>query len=245
MSAGHHSPLEQFEINYLTHFPHVAGMNLNYSNSALFMTIALGLVIAFMTFSMRGRALIPGRWQSLAELSYEFVAGTLRDNVGSEGRAFFPFIFTLFMFVTTVNLMGMVPYGFTATSHVAVTFALAAFIFLGVTVTGFIRHGVKFLHLFLPDGVPTVMAPLIIFIELFAYLARPVTLSVRLSANMMAGHTMLKVIGGFVFAMGLYGAVPILCLMVLSGFEIFVALLQAYIFTVLTCVYLNDAIHLH
>lgn len=244
MSAGH-SPLEQFKIQYYTNFPDVAGMNLNFTNSALFMVIALGLVAAFMSLSMRGRALVPGRWQSMAEMSYEFVANMVRDNIGSEGRKYFPFIFTLFMFIVALNVLGLMPYSFTATSHIAVTFGLAAFIFVGVTVIAIYKHGLKFFGFFLPHGTPWWLVPLMIFIELFAYLARPISLSVRLGANMMAGHTMLKVIAGFVAAMGVFGVIPVAFLVVLSGFELFVAILQAYIFTVLTCVYLNDAIHLH
>ncbi len=244
MSTGH-SPLEQFKIVYFTHFPDVAGMNLNFSNSSLFMVIALGLIAGFMSLSMRGRALVPGRWQSAAEMSYEFVANMVRDNVGSEGRAYFPFIFTLFMFIVTLNTLGLFPYSFTVTSHIAVTFGFAIFIFFAVTLIAIYLHGFKFFGFFLPHGTPWWLAPLMIFIELFAYLARPVSLSVRLAANMLAGHTMLKVIAGFVMAMGAFGILPVAFLMVLSGFELFVAVLQAYIFTVLTCVYLNDAIHLH
>lgn len=244
MAAGH-SPLDQFKIHYFTDFPAVAGMNLNFSNSSLFMVIALGLIAAFMTFSMRGRALVPGRWQNLAEMSYEFVANMVRDNVGNEGRRYFPFIFTLFMFIVALNVLGLMPYSFTVTSHIAVTFGLAAFIFVGVTAIAIFKHGTKFFGFFLPHGTPWWLSPLMIFIELFAYLARPISLSVRLGANMMAGHTMLKVIAGFVAAMGAFGVIPVAFLMVLSGFELFVAILQAYIFTVLTCVYLNDAIHLH
>jgi F-type H+-transporting ATPase subunit a len=244
MSNGH-SPLDQFKIVYFTHFPDVAGMNLNFTNASLFMVIALVLISAFLSLSMRGRALVPGRWQSMAELSYEFVANMVRDNVGSEGRRYFPFIFTLFMFVVTLNLLGLLPYSFTVTSHVAVTFSLAAFIFIAVTVIAIVRHGFKFFGFFLPHGTPWWLAPLMIAIELFAYLARPVSLSIRLAANMLAGHTMLKVIAGFVVAMGAFGVIPIAFLVILSGFELFVAILQAYIFTVLTCVYLNDAVHLH
>ena len=220
-------------------------MNLNFSNSSLFMVLALGLIATFMTLSMRGRALVPGRWQSMAELSYEFVANMVRDNVGNEGRRYFPFIFTLFMFIVALNVLGLMPYSFTATSHIAVTFGLAAVIFLGVTFIAIYMHGTKFFSFFLPHGTPWWLVPLMVMIELFAYLARPFSLSIRLGANMLAGHTMLKVIAGFVAAMGVLGIVPIAFLMVLSGFELFVAVLQAYIFTVLTCVYLNDAIHLH
>ncbi len=246
MSSDSHNPLEQFAIRYYTDMPDVLGMNLNFNNSALFMVMSALLIMLFLTIGMKKRALVPSRFQSMAEMSYEMVANMLRDNVGNEGRQYFPFIFTTFMFVLTCNLLGMMPYSFTATSHIAVTFALAIVIFFGVTIIAIIKHGKKFFSFFLPHGTPWLMAPLMIFIELFAYIARPISLSIRLAANMMAGHTMLKVIAGFVFSLGfLLGWAPIALLVVLTGFEIFVAVLQAYIFAVLTCVYLNDAIHLH
>lgn len=247
MSEGAvHNPLEQFAIKYYTNAPDVAGLNLNFTNSSLFMVLVAFAISAFVIFSMRKKALVPGRWQSLAELSYELVANTIKDNVGNEGRSYFPFIFTVFMFVLFCNLAGMLPYGFTVTSHISVTFALAMVIFIGVTLIALIKHGTKFFGFFLPHGTPWWMAPVMIMIELFAYLARPVSLSIRLAANMMAGHTMMKVIAGFVLGLGwALGWAPLALLVVLTGFEIFVAILQAYIFTVLTCVYLNDAIHLH
>jgi F-type H+-transporting ATPase subunit a len=241
-----HSPLDQFKIKYLTDVPEVFGANLNFSNSAMFMVFVVVAISAFLIVSMKKRELVPGRWQSMAEITYELVANTIRDNVGNEGRAYFPLIFSLFMFVLFCNLFGMLPYSFTVTSHVSITFALAALIFIGVTVLALVKHRVKFFGFFLPHGTPWWMAPLMFAIELFAYLARPVSLSIRLSANMMAGHTMLKVMAGFVVGLGwAFGWVPLGMLVVLTGFEIFVAILQAYIFTVLTCVYLNDAIHLH
>jgi F-type H+-transporting ATPase subunit a len=246
MSSEAHNPLNQFAIRYYTDAPEVFGLNLNFNNSSLFVLIAAIAIILFLTVGMKKRALVPSRLQSMAEISYELVANMVRDNVGNEGRKYFPFIFTTFMFVLTCNLLGMVPYGFTVTSHIAVTFAMASVIFIGVTLIAIIRHGTKFFSSFLPQGTPWWMAPLMIFIELFAYLARPISLSIRLAANMMAGHTMLKVLAGFIFSLGfLLGWAPIALLIVLTGFEIFVAVLQAYIFTVLTCVYLNNAIHLH
>ena len=247
MASGHgHSPLAQFEIHDLTHFPEVAGMNLNFNNSSLFMFITVAIIIGFFTIAMRHRALVPARLQAAAELCYEFIANTVRENVGSQGRHYFPFIFCLFMFIAGCNILGLFPYSFTVTSHIVVTFALAIFVFIAVTLIAIILHGKKFLGFFLPEGTPWWLAPLMIFIELFAYLARPVSLSVRLAANMLAGHTMLKVIAGFVISLGwLLGWVPFAFLIVLNGFELFVALLQAYIFTVLVCVYLNDALHLH
>jgi len=239
-------PLAQFEIKPLIQLPQLAGYDVSFTNASLWMVIAMALVFFFFSYGMRKKSLVPSRWQSLAEMTYEFVAKMLHDNVGKEGRRYFGFIFTLFTFILACNLLGMVPYSFTVTSHIAITFALAAFIFIGVTLIAILKHGTKFFGFFLPDGVPIIMAPLMYVIELFAYLARPVSLSVRLAANMMAGHTMMKVIAGFVIAMGLAaGWLPLAFLTALTGFEIFIAMLQAYIFTVLTCIYLNDALHLH
>jgi F-type H+-transporting ATPase subunit a len=240
-------PLHQFEVYPLVRLPELAGYNIDFTNASLFMVLAVLGTVLLMNLGMRGRALVPGRWQSVVELSYGFVANTVKDNVGSAGRPYFPFIFTLFMFILMCNLLGMVPYSFTVTSHIIVTFVLASAIFVGVTIIAIMKHGLgKFLGFFLPHGTPWWMAPMMYMIELFSYLARPVSLSVRLTANMMAGHTMLKVIAGFVVSLGIIGGwAPLGLLVILTGFEIFVAILQAYIFTVLTCVYLNDALHLH
>jgi F-type H+-transporting ATPase subunit a len=209
------------------------------------MTITVVGVTAFLTLSMRGGRLVPGRWQSMAEMSYEFIANMIRENVGAEGRKYFPFIFTLFMFILVGNLVGMIPFAYTFTSQIIVTFAMAATIFIGVTVIGLVRHGLHFFSLFVPSGTPLILAPLLIPIEIISYFVRPVSLSVRLFANMMAGHTMMKVFGTFTAMLGLLGVAPIVLLVALTGFEIMVAVLQAYVFTVLTCLYLNDAIHLH
>jgi|TARA_B100001059_G_scaffold201920_1_gene209566 F-type H+-transporting ATPase subunit a len=209
------------------------------------MTITVVGVTAFLTLSMRGGRLVPGRWQSMAEMSYEFIANMIRENVGAEGRKYFPFIFTLFMFILVGNLVGMIPFAYTFTSQIIVTFAMAATIFIGVTVIGLVRHGLHFFSLFVPSGTPLILAPLLIPIEVISYFVRPVSLSVRLFANMMAGHTMMKVFGGFTVLLGVLGVAPIILLVALTGFEIMVAVLQAYVFTVLTCLYLNDAIHLH
>lgn len=246
MAGDNHSPLAQFEVKSLMELPQIAGQNIDFTNASLFMVLASVGIMLFLSLGVRGRALVPGRYQSLVEMTYGFVASTVKDNVGSDGRPYFPFIFTLFMFVLFCNLFGMIPFSFTVTSHIVVTFALAMAIFLGVTVIAITKHGLgKFLGFFLPHGTPWWMAPIMYLIELFSYLARPVSLSIRLTANMMAGHTMLKVIAGFVVGMGVFGVLPLSLLVVLTGFEIFVAILQAYIFTVLTCVYLNDALHLH
>ena len=238
------SPVEQFKLKSLVPFE-LGGVDLSYTTSSLWMTITVVCVTAFLTLSMRGGRLVPGRWQSMAEMSYEFIANMIRENVGAEGRKYFPFIFTLFMFILVGNLVGMIPFAYTFTSQIIVTFAMAATIFMGVTVIGLVRHGLHFFSLFVPSGTPLILAPLLIPIEVISYFVRPVSLSVRLFANMMAGHTMMKVFGGFTVLLGVLGVAPIILLVALTGFEIMVAVLQAYVFTVLTCLYLNDAIHLH
>ena len=238
------SPVEQFKLKSLVPLE-LGGVDLSYTTSSLWMTITLVCVTAFLTLSMRGGRLVPGRWQSMAEMSYEFIANMIRENVGAEGRKYFPFIFTLFMFILVGNLVGMIPFAYTFTSQIIVTFAMAATIFVGVTVIGLVRHGLHFFSLFVPSGTPLILAPLLIPIEVISYFVRPVSLSVRLFANMMAGHTMMKVFGGFTVLLGVLGVAPIILLVALTGFEIMVAVLQAYVFTVLTCLYLNDAIHLH
>ncbi|MFQ5534066.1 MAG: F0F1 ATP synthase subunit A [Sphingomonadales bacterium] len=239
-----HSPLEQFEIHRLIPFE-IGGVDASFTNASLLMVLAVVLVTGFVTLGMRGRALVPGRWQSMVELTYEFIANMLHDTAGSEARRFFPFVFTVFAFVLCANLLGMMPYSYTVTSHIIVTFALAATIFLLVTLVGFFRNGAGFLRLFAPSGVPLPMLVILVPIELISYLIRPISLSVRLFANMMAGHTLLKVFGGFVVMMGIGGILPVGFLVLFTGLEVLVAVLQAYVFTVLTCIYLNDALHPH
>jgi len=223
----------------------VGDVDVSFTNSAAFMAIAVVTATMVIVLGMRRHSLVPGRWQSIAELSYLFVANMVRDTVGSEGRGYFPFIFTLFLFVLAGNMLGMIPYGFTYTSHIIVTFTMAAAIFVGVTVIGFIKHGVHFFGFFLPPGTPLLMAPLAVPIEAISYFSRPVSLSVRLFANMLAGHTLMKVFAGFVVSLGVFGFVPFLFVFALTGLELLIAFLQAYVFTVLTCLYLNDALHLH
>ena len=242
--AEEHSPLAQFEIKRLVDID-IAGIDASFTNSSMWMVISIVAITAMLTLSMRGRAMVPGRWQSISELSYEFIANMLRDNVGSEGRKYFPFVFTLFMFILFANVLGLIPYSFTSTSHIIVTFSMAIVVFLGVTVIGIVRHKGKFLSLFVPSGVPIFLMPLLIPIEIISYLTRPVSLSLRLFANMMAGHTLLKVFGGFVVALGMFGIAPLVFIVALYGLELIVAFLQAYVFTILTCLYLNDAVHLH
>jgi F-type H+-transporting ATPase subunit a len=244
--GGGHSPLEQFEIKSI--FP--AGGHgeiglVDFTNSSLTMVAALVLISAFLILGMRRGALVPGRMQSLAEMSYEFVAGLISDTVGSEGRRYFPFIFTLFMFILLGNLLGMIPYSFAFTSHIIVTFALAITVFIGVTVLAVAKHGLHFFSFFVPPGAPVAMWPLLIPIEVISYLSRPVSLSVRLFANILAGHTLLKVIAGFIALLGALGVLPFALVVALTGLEVLIAFLQAYVFAILTCLYLNDALHLH
>lgn len=239
------NPLHQFEITPLVPIE-LGGVDASLTNAGTFMVLSTLAVAVFLLASTSRRSVVPGRWQSLAELSYEFVAGMVRDNVGSEGRKYFPFVFSLFMFILFGNLLGMIPYSFTFTSHIAVTFTMAIVVFLGVTLIGLIRHGFHFFSFFVPKGIPVFLMPLLIVIEVLSYLSRPISLSIRLFANMMAGHTMMKVFAGFVIALGFIGGwAPLAMMVALTGFEFLVAFLQAYVFAVLTCLYLNDAIHLH
>ncbi|MAZ35391.1 MAG: F0F1 ATP synthase subunit A [Thalassospira sp.] len=237
-------PLEQFEIKPLAELS-VAGVDVSFTNSALWMVIAAVLVTGFMTLSMRRGALVPGRWQGAAEVMYEFVANMLKDNVGTAGRKYFPFVFTLFMFVLFGNLLGMIPHSFTFTSHIAVTFTMALVIFIGVTIIGFVRHGTHYFRMFFPEGAPIATAFILIPIEVISYFSRPFSLAIRLFANMTVGHIMLKVIGGFVGLIGIFGVLPFALLTGITVLEFGIAALQAYVYTILTCIYLHDAIHMH
>jgi F-type H+-transporting ATPase subunit a len=245
VAAEEHSPLAQFAIEPLAPI-HIGGLDASFTNSALWMVIAVGAITAFMLLGTRKQAIVPGRWQSLCEGMYDFVSNLLKENVGNEGRAYFPFIFSLFMFILFCNLFGLLPGAFTVTSHIIVTVAMALFVFVGVTIIGIVRHGLHFFTYFVPQGAPVWLIPVMIPIEILSYFIRPMSLSVRLFANMVAGHVMLAVIGGFVFALGIWaGWVPLAFVTVLFGLELLIACLQAYVFTILTCIYLHDAIHLH
>jgi len=229
------------------------GDAIGFTQSTAHMLLAVGLITALMMLGTRARAIVPGRMQTLAESSYEFVQGLVVNQIGEEGRRFFPFIFSLFMFVLFGNMLGLLPYAFTFTSHIAVTFALAVVVILLVTIVAIAIHGTKFFGYFFPEGAPKALAPLIVPIEIISYLSRPVSLSVRLFANMVAGHVMLKVFATFVVLigssaglLGILGAtLPMAINVALIGFEILVAFLQAYVFAILTCIYLHDAVHLH
>ena len=240
------NPMHQFEVYKIGPELNFANINLSFTNASLFMTISAISIISMLFLGTKKKSLIPSKIQLITEMSYTFVAKMINDTAGSNAKVFFPFIFTLFMFVLFSNMVGMLPYSFTVTSHIIVTFVLAAIVFVGVTIIGFIKHGIKYLELFVPKGVPALLLPLIVIIEIISYLSRPVSLSVRLFANMMAGHTMLKVFGGFVISLGLLGGwLPLGFSVALTGLEILAAFLQAYVFAILTCIYLNDALNLH
>lgn len=237
-------PLHQFEVIKL--LPLKWGtFDFSFTNSALFMMIAASFTVVLFVLGSRKVLLIPNRLQSITELCFDFVQGIVDENIGPKGKPYFPFVFSLFMFILFGNLIGMIPYSFTFTSQIILTFSLATIVFVLITIVGFVKHGIKFLGYFVPEGAPLLFLPLLIPIELISYLSRPVSLSIRLFANMMAGHTMMKVFASFAVALGVWGIAPMLINAVLTAFEFMVAFLQAYVFSVLTCLYLRDAIHLH
>jgi F-type H+-transporting ATPase subunit a len=237
-------PLHQFVIHPIFRI-NVGGFDLSFTNSSLAVLLTTTLIISLFSMSVGAGKLVPGRMQAIGELAYTFIAEMIRENAGNRGMKYFPFVFSVFIFILFGNLLGMIPYMFTFTSHIIVTFTLAMIVFLVVTVIGLALHGMKFINLFIPKGLPAFLAPILLPIELISYLSRPISLAVRLFANMMAGHTMMKVFAGFAAMTGLFGICPIFVNVILTGFEIVIAALQAYVFTILTCVYLNDAIHLH
>jgi F-type H+-transporting ATPase subunit a len=243
-------PLEQFEVHAIVPL-HIGHWDVSFTNASLWMCLVTAGVTLFTTLGMSKAALVPGRMQTIVEMSYMFVADTIRSVAGTAGLKFFPFVFTLFTFILFANVFGLIPGSFTVTSHIIVTFALAMVVILTVVVVGIWKHGLRFFSLFVPD-VPWVMLILLVPIEIISFLTRPVSLSVRLFANMLAGHTMLKVFGGFVVSLGAAGGVfsalsiaPVLAIIAVSALELLVAALQAYVFAILTCIYLNDALHLH
>ncbi len=243
-------PIHQFEIVNLFTLFKVGNTTIAFTNSALYMVIALAVIALLMIGATGSRALVPGRLQSVAEMSYEFVANTLRSSAGTEGMKFFPLVFSLFMFILVLNVVGIIPYTFTVTSHIVITVSLALLVFFTVIGYGLYRHGLHFFKLFVPSGIPIYILPLVTFIEVLSFLSRPVSHSVRLFANMLAGHITLKVFGGFVTMLGALGVVgwlgavlPLGLTVALTALELLVAFLQAYVFAILTCIYLNDAIH--
>ena len=244
-------PIHQFRIVDLFPVAKIGNTEIAFTNSAAFMLAAVVVITAFLVIGTARRGLVPSRLQSAAEIAYEFVATTVRSTAGAEGMRFFPFVFTLFMFILTVNFIGLIPYTFTVTSHIIVTAALAITVFLTVLIYGFIRHGLHFFNLFVPKGVPIYILPLIVFVEILSFISRPISHSVRLFANMLAGHITLQVFASFIILMGgamgaigwAGGVLPFAMIVVLMALEALVAFLQAYVFAILTCIYLNDAIH--
>jgi len=245
------SPLHQFEIHPIVDLQ-LFGHDISFTNSSLWMTITTIFIIGFFSIPfLRSKKtnsvqdLYPTRLQVAAELGFNFINSLLTDTVGKEGKKYFPLVFSLFMFILFGNLFGMIPYSFTFTSHIIVTLALAMGVFIFVTILGFVKHGIKFFGFFVIPGLPFYMLPLLIPIEVISYLSRPVSLSVRLFANMLAGHTLLKVFASFVSVLGFFGILPLVFIIALTGLEILIAFLQAYVFAILTCLYINDALHLH
>ena len=240
------NPMSQFDVYRIGPEIKVGALDISFTNASIFMILSTISILLVFNLGSKKNSILPNKIQLLAELSYTFVSKMISDTAGSKAKPYFAFIFSLFMFVLFCNMFGMIPYTFTVTSHIIVTFVLAAFIFIAVTVIGFIKHGFGYLKLFVPSGVPAVLLPLIVVIEIISYLSRPISLSVRLFANMMAGHTMMKVFGGFVISLGIVGGwLPLSFSVALTGLEILVAFLQAYVFAILTCIYLNDALNLH
>ena len=237
--------MAQFEIKRLIPI-NLFGVDASFTNASLYMVIAVALITCFLIFAMGRRSLVPSRLQSMAELSYEYIADMVRENLGEEGMKFFPWVFTIFIFILVLNVIGLVPGNFTVTSHIIVTFALAAMVWITATLVGFWKHGFGYLRLFVPEGVPIWLMPVIVPIELISYFIRPISHSVRLFANMMAGHTMLEVFAGFAVLLPWWGKIaPAGFMVAFTGLEFLVAFLQALIFTVLTCIYMNDAINMH
>lgn len=242
-------PIHQFQISKLIPID-VGGVDISFTNASLFMVATVVSASAFLYLSTASRAIVPGRLQSISEMSYEFVANMLRDAAGTKGMKFFPLVFSLFMFVLVANMFGMFPYFFTVTSQIIVTFALALLVIGTVIIYGFWKHGIKFLKLFAPSGIPGAVLPMVVLIELISFLSRPISLSVRLFASMLAGHITLKIFAGFIVSLGSLGALgiagavlPLIMTVALTGLEFLVSFLQAYVFAVLTCMYLNDAVH--
>jgi len=243
-------PIEQFAIRPIVELGTVGGHQIVFTNSALYMLLTVTVAAGFLFMASRRSKVVPSRWQSSAEMLYEFISKTVRENAGEHGMKFFPLVFSLFMFILVANLIGMFPYAFTVTSHIIVTFALAMLVFLTVTIYGLLRHGFKFFRLFMPAGVPVILAPIIVPIEFMSYISRPISHSVRLFAVMLAGHITLKVFAGFVVglsslgSLGLMSAImPLAMTVALTALELLMAIIQAYVFTMLSCMYLNDALH--
>jgi F-type H+-transporting ATPase subunit a len=243
-------PIEQFNIEKIFTIGHIGNQEIAFTNSSAYMFGSVAVIALLMIGGVAAKQMVPGRLQSLAELAYEFVANAIRTTAGNDGMKFFPFVFSLFMLLSVSNIIGIVPYAFTISSHIIVTAALALLVFLTVVIYGFYKNGLKFLKIFVPSGIPIYILPLVVAIEIFSFFVRPVSHSVRLFANMLAGHITLKVFASFVTMLGAFGflgwlgaMLPLALTVALTALELLVAFLQAYVFTILTCIYLNDAIH--
>ena len=244
-------PIEQFKLENLFKIGQIGNHAIYFTSSSAYMLLAVVLTAALMIGGVAGGRLVPGRMQSIAEITYEFVASTIRSNAGAEGMKFFPLVFSIFMFICVSNLVGVIPYAFTISSHIIVTLSLALLVFFTVLIYGFYKNGLKFFKIFVPSGIPIFILPLVVFIEIFSFLLRPISHSVRLFANMLAGHITLQVFASFIILMGgamgalgwAGGVLPLALTVALTALELLVAFLQAYVFAILTCIYLNDAIH--
>lgn len=243
-------PIHQFQIHDLVPLGKIGSVNIAFTNSALYMAVAVGLTGVLMLGTTMGRQMVPGRLQSIAEITYEFIANTIRNTIGEGGMRFFPLVFSLFTFILISNMVGLIPYNFTVASHIIITAALSLLVFFTVIIYGFWKNGLHFFNLFAPKGIPVYILPLVVFIEVLSFLSRPISHSVRLFANMLAGHITLQVFAGFVTLLGGFGvagwlgaSLPLAMTVALTALELLVAFLQAYVFTILTCIYLNDALH--
>ena len=244
-------PIHQFNIDNLFTIGHIGGQPIYFTNSSAYMLVAVAVICLLMIGGVAGRQLVPGRFQSMAEVSYEFVASMIRSNAGAEGMRFFALVFSLFMFILVSNLVGIIPYTFTVASHIIITATFALLVFFTVLMYGFYKNGMKFFKIFVPSGVPIYILPLVVTIEIISFFSRPLSHSVRLFANMLAGHITLKVFAGFVAMLGtslgaigwIGGMLPLALTVALTALELLVAFLQAYVFAILTCIYLNDALH--
>ena len=237
-----HSPLDQFTIQRIFEMK-IGNIDISLTNSSVMMIAVLVILNVFLIYATKRKSVVPGRLQSIAEMSYEMIYNTTQSNLGNNGKRLFPLVYSLYMFILLCNMLGLIPYSFTVTSHIIVTFALAFGVFLLATIMGFVINGHKYLRLFLPKGVPVFLIPILVPIEIVSYISRPISLAVRLAANMMAGHTIIKVFAMFVVTLGIWGIAPLLFIVVLYVLETLIAFLQAYVFAVLTCLYINDSFH--
>jgi F-type H+-transporting ATPase subunit a len=238
------SPIDQFKIKIIGSDISISGVNLSFTNAALFMSITALLVIIFFYFLLKKTQIVPNKMQMIAELSYDFVQGIAKDNLGDGGKKFFPFIYSIFMFFLFGNLIGLIPFSFAFTSHIAITVTIALLIFTVTTVYGFYKHGLSFFNLFVPSGIPIFLIPLMFVIEIISYIAKALSMGIRLFANVMSAHIIMEIITGFIIAMGIFGIIPLAFTSVLFVLEFAVSCLQAYILTILACLFIQQAVEI-